>query len=88
MFCPHCEAEYRPGFTECKDCQVALVDRLQEHPAISADERDADADYVVVATVNGPLETLRLFRSSSPTGFLQSSNGNHPQNVQLWDRTY
>ncbi len=25
MFCPECEAEYRPGFTECSDCQVPLV---------------------------------------------------------------
>jgi hypothetical protein len=28
MFCPVCKAEYRPGFTECSDCQVALVDAL------------------------------------------------------------
>jgi len=26
MFCPKCNAEYRPGFTECADCHVALVD--------------------------------------------------------------
>lgn len=25
MYCPLCRAEYRPGFTECSDCQVALV---------------------------------------------------------------
>ena len=28
MFCPRCGAEYRPGFTECADCHVPLVDRL------------------------------------------------------------
>jgi len=28
MFCPRCGAEYRPGFTECADCLVPLVDRL------------------------------------------------------------
>jgi len=30
MFCPDCEAEYRPGFTRCSDCDVALVERLEE----------------------------------------------------------
>ena len=25
MYCPLCGAEYRPGFTVCSDCQVALV---------------------------------------------------------------
>ncbi len=26
MFCPFCSTEYRPGFTDCADCGVALVD--------------------------------------------------------------
>jgi hypothetical protein len=30
MFCPNCKAEYRPGFTRCSDCEVALVERLDE----------------------------------------------------------
>ena len=30
MFCPNCEAEYRPGFTRCSDCDVALMERLEE----------------------------------------------------------
>lgn len=25
MFCPQCNAEYRPGFTHCSDCDVDLV---------------------------------------------------------------
>jgi hypothetical protein len=28
MFCPQCRAEYRPGFTHCTDCDVALVEAL------------------------------------------------------------
>jgi len=28
MFCPRCKAEYRQGFLECSDCQVALVGHL------------------------------------------------------------
>ncbi len=31
MFCPQCEAEYREGFTECSDCDVALVETLEPH---------------------------------------------------------
>jgi hypothetical protein len=25
MYCPECRVEYRDGFTQCSDCQVALV---------------------------------------------------------------
>ena len=28
MFCPQCKAEYRPGFTTCIDCEVALMPSL------------------------------------------------------------
>jgi hypothetical protein len=30
MFCPGCKAEYRAGFTRCSDCNVALVEHLEE----------------------------------------------------------
>jgi hypothetical protein len=30
MFCPECQAEYRPGFTRCSDCAVDLVEKLPE----------------------------------------------------------
>jgi len=29
-FCPSCRSEYRPGFTHCKDCDIALVAALPE----------------------------------------------------------
>jgi hypothetical protein len=28
VFCPKCGEEYRPGFSECYDCQVPLVEQL------------------------------------------------------------
>jgi len=30
MFCPHCQAEYRPGIADCADCQVPLVASLPD----------------------------------------------------------
>ena len=30
MFCPICKTEYRPGFSECADCHVALVENLPD----------------------------------------------------------
>lgn len=29
-WCPQCKAEYQEGYTECKDCKVPLVDKLEE----------------------------------------------------------
>ena len=50
MICPKCGAEYVPGFTECSDCLLPLVDslpkpkpqpdpvsRLNQHPAALTD---------------------------------------------------
>lgn len=40
MFCPVCGAQYRPGFTVCSDCQVALVSDPPDNP--SANPRPHD----------------------------------------------
>jgi hypothetical protein len=50
MYCPLCGAEYRPGFTVCSDCQVALVPdparAASADPSIE-DESD-DTSFVLV----------------------------------------
>ncbi len=30
MICPNCKAEYREGYTVCADCEVPLVEKLEE----------------------------------------------------------
>jgi hypothetical protein len=50
MFCPECKSEYQIGYTRCNDCDVNLVDHLEEEPP-----PHEVGDYVVVATVSGPL---------------------------------
>ncbi|HXH67912.1 MAG TPA: hypothetical protein VNI81_11985 [Candidatus Limnocylindrales bacterium] len=48
MFCPQCNAEYRPGFTRCADCDVELVNDLPEYAlagqAPPADPGDPNED--------------------------------------------
>ena len=60
MFCPQCQAEYRPGFVRCSDCDVELVDHLEERePAEAHSEQRVEVaydDYVVVSTAQGPFE--------------------------------
>lgn len=43
MICPQCGAEYQPGFTECADCRVALVE-----PGGAEDAAGPPEDWVVL----------------------------------------
>ncbi len=38
MFCPQCQAEYRPGFTRCADCDVELVNELPSKAVLSSEQ--------------------------------------------------
>jgi len=52
MFCPECKAEYRAGFTRCSDCDVDLVEQLEDS---EIDEHE-DPDYVPISSAQGMLE--------------------------------
>ena len=54
MYCPICGVEYRPGFSICSDCQVALV---PDPPRASSAEAAADrASFVTVWVGDDPLK--------------------------------
>jgi hypothetical protein len=66
MYCPVCGAEYRPGFTECSDCQVALV---AEPPRASSEEESAEyASYVTIWSGDDPLKHAEILEALEDAG--------------------
>ena len=55
MFCPHCKAEYRAGFTHCADCDVDLVWELPKN-AIEMRQTGEDGEYRVAGGPGDPNE--------------------------------
>lgn len=69
MFCPHCKAEYRAGFTMCSDCGVELIDRLpadpprglESHPelvVVRTYQNEFDADVAKTALEAAGIESM------------------------------
>ena len=51
MYCPECGVAYRPGFTECSDCHVVLV----EQPPAGGEPPRPDLDLVRILEGNSPV---------------------------------
>src|ERR1019366_8165254 len=58
MYCPKCLAEYEEGFTECADCQVALVSGHAPQPT-----KEPEVELVTVLETGEPI-ALSLAKAS------------------------
>jgi hypothetical protein len=77
-WCPKCGAEYRPGFTTCADCGVALVD---DPPAPTLDPLvpTAHPDRRIVELARVPaLEARMLVNRLRAEGALTADVGAEP----------
>ncbi len=53
MFCPVCEAEYKPGITQCPDDETALVERLTAENTV---HDSSEARFVALHKLGSPAE--------------------------------
>jgi putative acetyltransferase len=67
MFCPNCRSEYRPGFTQCSECNVPLLDTLPAESAAAVAEPDArivtvyrTSDQALIALAQSLLESAGI----------------------------
>jgi putative signal transducing protein len=65
MFCPKCGSEYRPGFQECTDCGVRLVEHLpappkRRHPDIHLVKVYESGDPALIALARSLLESAGI----------------------------
>ena len=85
MFCPKCRAEYREGFTECADCLVPLVERLDE-PGRPESPPPPDLKLVTVFKSGNPglLALAKSLLESAEVPFLVRGEG--IQDIVGWGR--
>ena len=77
MYCPLCKAEYRPGFTTCSDCHIALV-------STEGDANSVPVDRLWIGTLQRTLDRIlaALDAQSIPSRFKEIVN-TRPQNSIL-----
>ncbi|MGA2588153.1 MAG: DUF2007 domain-containing protein [Candidatus Aminicenantales bacterium] len=68
MICPKCGVEYRPGFTQCSDCLVALAD--ESKPAKPRWSRPAELVTVFKCADAGRIALAKSLLQSAGTRFL------------------
>ena len=71
MVCPECGSEYREGFTQCSDCDVALVEALPE----DAGEPDVEIVKVFTATNAAVLPLVESVLLDANIEFMTKSEG-------------
>lgn len=80
MYCPKCRSEYRPGFTWCNDCDVALIVELPP------EEAAAFVDLVEVLTMAdaGQIPLIKSILEAEEIPYLaQGENFNLARNIPV-----
>jgi hypothetical protein len=80
-YCPQCRSEYRPGFTECADCLIPLVDELPPVPKLETREEPK-----LVAIYAGNPHEAAVVRSAIegsgiPASLVREGTGSYPVTV-------
>ena len=78
MYCPECSGEYRDGFTQCVDCEVALVSTPP--PAEEAEEQP-DVELVAVLESGDPAEIAFVESLLLEAGIPYSKQGDRVQDL-------
>jgi len=63
VFCPKCGGEYRPGFTECIDCGVPLVEQLSK---VEPPSPLPPVDRPTPDSLSEPLELVTVLKTGDP----------------------
>jgi len=94
MFCPHCQAEYRQGITECADCQVPLVPSLPDAQESLVDTTSAGPlvplwegeDLALHTSLIEALDEAGIRYFSKPLGIFAGARRWDPYPIQLMAR--
>ena len=81
MICPKCGVEYRPGFTQCSDCLVALVD--ESKPAKPHWSRPAELVTVFKCSDAGRIALAKSLLQSTGIQFVVRNEGSSPFGMNL-----
>jgi len=72
-WCPKCQAEYRPGFKTCSDCNTDLVDKLEQIKKNSGTEYDDQAAYLTSVSNRIEAEMIEAHLNSNGIPVLKKS---------------
>ncbi len=79
MYCPECGGEYRDGFTQCADCEVALVPTPP--PTDAEAEEQPDVELVSVLETGDPAEIALAESLLLEAGIPYSKQGDRVQDL-------
>lgn len=76
MFCPKCRCEYRVGFKVCADCNIDLIDKLEESEVTAKLEETVAINPIKIISVSNTIEAemiMNLLRNNDIQCFGESN---------------